>query len=185
MSEPVWRADQAARRSVLEALNESYSVVDTLGPGGNGNHHPPRSQRDEPAQDSGEQHPVDLENFGIDMQVELSGPDFEVEARSPSTSMEDMGSAPAGDRVEDALPGLNRESRAREGAVGDDDGESSPLQNPASRDTGWEDIWSTSSIEQPSFPQYRHRPRPLFRLRRRLSNRRLSRLYPWWAGVDR
>jgi hypothetical protein len=185
MSEPAWRDDQAARHSVLEALNESYSVVDTLGPEGNRNHHSsPRSQRDEPTHEPDEHHQVDLENFGIDIEVELAEPDFVVQARSPSTSREDMESAARGDRVEDAPPWLKRESRASESPVGDDGGDSSRLQDPAIRDTEREDLWSTS-IEQPSFPQYRHRRGPLSRLRLRLKKGRLRRLYPWWAGVDR
>jgi hypothetical protein len=84
MSEPARGTEQSARNDVLEALNEMYSGADTVGPARNGASPPPPPPRpDEPTQDSVEEFSLDLENFAIDLSVELSGPEFGVRGTCP------------------------------------------------------------------------------------------------------
>lgn len=179
MSEPVDGTEQSARSAVLEALNETYSVPETVGRASERTvPRPSPPQRDEPAQAVAEDLFVDLENFAIDLKAELSGPEFPAGRGASSESIEDGEMAPFAEQVSDVLPGLAPELPTDEGV--DADGVSSRPGEAPAKDERWDEIWS-SSTRQTSLPQNRQRRGPLFRLRRRRQRRRFRRLYPWWT----
>jgi hypothetical protein len=182
MSEPVRGTDQSGGDDVLEALNETYSVLDTVDRASKGTSPPPpHPQRGEPTQDEVEGFPVDLENFAIDLDVELSGLESAVRAPSPSKSMEGRETALLSGEVQDVPTVPRREGRSDEGEGVD--GSSPRLRETSTKDEGWGEIWSSSN-RQPALPGYRSRRGPLSRLRRRLKRRRFRGVYLWWASDD-